>query len=82
MVPIISKVVEQAVSAGLASCEDIELRVKMIMIIGSRLFQDADNADAEVRVFIDVIEKILNAQPGSMAFVKQLLEKETEYAGL
>ncbi|MBR5420953.1 MAG: TetR/AcrR family transcriptional regulator [Lachnospiraceae bacterium] len=77
-VPIISKVVEQAVSAGLASCEDIELRVKMIMIIGSRLFQDADNADAEVRVFIDVIEKILNAQPGSMAFVKQLLEKETE----
>ena len=72
-VPLVSKIVEQAVAEGIASCEDIELRVKMILLVGNSLFDGTDNPETEVRVFIELIEKLLNTKPGALAFVKQIL---------
>ncbi|MCR5251615.1 MAG: TetR/AcrR family transcriptional regulator [Lachnospiraceae bacterium] len=72
-VPILSKVVEQAVKEGIAACEDIEERVKIILLISSALFDDDKSSETNVRVYIDVIERILYAKPGSFAFIEAIV---------
>ncbi len=72
-VPLLSEVVWEGNRAGVFECEQIEERVKMILIICSRLFDEDDFTENEVTAFIDVTEKILGAQPGTMSFVKELI---------
>ncbi len=72
-VPLLSEVVREGNRAGVFECEQIEERVKMILIICSRLFDEDDFTENEVTAFIDVTEKILGAQPGIMSFVSELI---------
>lgn len=72
-VPLLSEVVREGNRAGVFECEQIEERVKMILIICSRLFDEDDFTENEVTAFIDVTEKILGAQPGTMSFVSELI---------
>lgn len=72
-VPLLSEVVREGNRAGVFECEQIEERVKMILIISSRLFDEDDFTENEVTAFIDVTEKILGAQPGTMSFVSELI---------
>ena len=37
------------------------------------MFDDSEYSKTDVKVFIDTIERILYAKPGSMAFIAQLL---------
>ena len=73
-VPLLSEVVREGIKIGVFDCEQIEERVKMILIICSKLFDEDDFTENEVQVFIDVTEKIFGAQPGTMSFVSELIK--------
>lgn len=72
-VPLLSSIVREGNETGVFNCEQIEERVKMILIICSRLFDEDDFTENEVTAFIDVTEKIFGAQPGTMSFVSGLI---------
>ena len=72
-VPLLSSIVREGNETGVFNCDQIEERVKMILIICSRLFDEDDFTENEVTAFIDVTEKIFGAQPGTMSFVGGLI---------
>ena len=73
IVPIISELVEQGIEEGIFNCKDIPERVKIIIILASELFDAEGFTQTDVTVFVDVIESILGAKPGTMAFITQLI---------
>ena len=73
IVPIISELVEQGIEEGIFNCKDIPERVKIIIILASELFDAEGFTQTDVKVFVDVIESILGAKPGTMAFITQLI---------
>ena len=72
-VPLLSEIVREGKATGVFDCEQIEERVKMILIICSKLFDEEGFTEAEVTAFIDVTEKIFGAQPGTMSFINELI---------
>ena len=75
-VPILAKVAKQAVDEGIAACDDLEERVKMILILSSALFDDNMGGQPNIDVFVDVIERILYAKSGTFGFIRMLVEGE------
>ncbi len=73
IVPLLSEIVEEGVRDGIFACGDIPERVKVIMVVATELFNSDSVSEADVRVFIDMLEKVLYAAPGSMAFVAGLI---------
>ena len=73
IVPIMSEAVKEGVETGMFSCEDIPERVRIIMIVSSRLFDDLSYTERDVSVFIDMIEKLLGAGEGTMAFIRDFI---------
>ncbi len=74
IVPILSEAAEEGVKEGLFFCDHIPERVRMIMILSSDLFDDHHPFDPVVTdVFIDTVEKILGAAPGTMGFIRALI---------
>ena len=76
LIPILSDVVDQGIRDGLFSCSDIPERVKLIVILSDELFDSGDFSDADIRVFIDTVEKILGANSGSMGFIEGFIKGE------
>ena len=74
IVPILSEAAEEGVKEGLFFCDHIPERVRIIMILSSDLFDDHHPFDPVVTdVFIDTVEKILGAAPGTMGFIRALI---------
>lgn len=73
-VPLLSKVVEQGISDGTFSCGNIPQRVRMLLVISSDLFDEGRYTEEDIIVFIDAIEKLLGAKPGTMEFVRDLIQ--------
>ena len=73
--PIVAGVVQQGIEEGIFSCDNVHERVRMILIVSNSLFDDYEVTEKDVNVFIDLIEKLLGAKPGTMAFVEQLISK-------
>ena len=73
-VPLLSKVVEQGISEGTFSCSNIPQRVRMLLVISSDLFDEGRYTEEDIIVFIDAIEKLLGAKPGTMEFVRDLIQ--------
>ena len=74
IVPILSEAAEEGVKEGLFFCDHIPERVRMIMILSSDLFDDHHPfSPAVADVFIDAVEKILGAKPGTMGFIRELI---------
>ena len=72
VVPLLSEVVREGIRQEVFECEQIEERVKMILII-SRIFDDGDYTRNDVIAFIDLVEKLIGAKPGAMGFIKELI---------
>lgn len=72
-VPLLSKVVEDGIKIGLFNCDNIQERTKMILIMSNELFDNADNNNKYVHIFIDIVEKMLGAKPGTLSFIKRLI---------
>lgn len=74
IVPIISDVTYQGIEEGLFACEDVPERVRMVVILANKVFDEKGYTDKDVKVFIDIVEKILCAKPGTMAFLKEAIK--------
>lgn len=76
-VPLLSEVVREGIRQGVFECEQIEERVKMILII-SHIFDDGDYTRNDVIAFIDLVEKLLGAKPGAMGFIRKLIRRKKD----
>ena len=72
-VPLLAEVVEEGIAEGVFSCDCIPERVRMLLVISSDTFDEGRFTAQDVTVFIDMTEKLLGAQPGTMAFIRDLI---------
>lgn len=72
-VPILTEVVKEGISQGIFNCDNIEERVKMILFICQRIFDNGSFTERDIEVFIDMTEKTLGAETGTMGFIKGLI---------
>ncbi len=73
LVTLLTEVAGQGVKEGIFECTDIPERVRQIVILSNELFDGDGHTEKDAVVFIDTIERILYAKPGSMGFIMQLL---------
>jgi len=72
-VPLLSEVVEEGIAQGVFSCDCIPERVRMLLVISSETFDEGHFSERETAVFIDMTEKLLGAEPGTMGFIRELI---------
>ena len=72
-VPLLTEIVKEGISQGMLSCNNIEERVKMLLIISQHTFDDGDFSDRDVEVYIDMVEKTFGAEAGTMNFIRELI---------
>ena len=75
LTPLISKVVEEGVKEGIFECDNIPERVKMLLIISDSTFNEGTFSERDISVFIDMTEKLLGAENGTMSFIYDLIDK-------
>ena len=72
-VPILSKVAKDGVKEGIFHCDNIPERVRAILVLSSNLFDEMEFTKRDIQVFIDIVEKTLGAEPGTMGFIRKLI---------
>ena len=72
-VPLLAQVVSEGIAQGIFACDHIEERVRMILIISSHLFDTGNFTSDDIKVFIDIAEKALGAQPGTLGYIQGLI---------
>lgn len=77
-VPLLSEVVEQGIAEGIFSCDCIPERVRMLLVISSNTFDDGRFTARDITVFIDMTEKLIGAEPGTMGFIRELIRSGAE----
>ena len=77
-VPLLSRVVEEGIAQGVFSCDCIPERVRMLLVISSDTFDEGRFTEPDIAVFIDMTEKLLGAQPGTMGFIRDLIRSGAE----
>ena len=73
--PLLSEVIKEGVNEGIFECENIPERVKMLLIISDSTFNEAAFTEKDISVFIDMTEKLLGAENGTMSFIYDLIDK-------
>ena len=73
--PILSEVVKEGVNEGIFECDNIPERVKMLLIISDGTFNEGTFSEQDIFVFIDMTEKLLGAENGTMSFIYDLIDK-------
>lgn len=71
--PLLAEIVREGIRQGIFDCEQVEERVKLILIMSSRLFDDGAFSENETIAFIDIVEKTIGAKSGTMDFIKKLI---------
>ena len=72
-VPLLTEVVSEGIRQGMFTCDHIEERVRMILIMSQHLFYNGNFGEGDILVFIDMVEKTLGAQPGTLGFIRELI---------
>ena len=75
MVPLLSETVEEGVSQGIFACDHIPERVRMLLVISNDTFNERTFTESDIAVFIDMTEKLLGADKGTMSFIYDLIDK-------
>ena len=75
LTPLLSEVIEEGVTEGIFECENIPERVKMLLIISDSTFNEGTFSEKDISVFIDMTEKLLGAENGTMSFIYDLIDK-------
>ena len=73
--PLLSEVIKEGVKEGIFECDNISERVKMLLIISDSTFNEGTFSQQDISVFIDVTEKLLGAEKGTMSFIYDLIDK-------
>lgn len=69
----LSDIVKEGVKSKLFTSGNIIERTRFIVAISNEFFDNSNFSEKYAAVYIDTIEKILGAKPGSMKFIKKLL---------
>ena len=72
-VPLLAQVVSEGIAQGVFACDHIEERVRMILIMSSHMFDNGNFTPDDIAVFIDMAEKTLGAQPGTLGYIQELI---------
>ena len=75
MIPLLSEVIEEGVNKGIFACDNIPERVRMLLVISNDTFNERTFTENDIAVFIDVTEKLLGAEKGTMSFIYDLIDK-------
>jgi AcrR family transcriptional regulator len=73
VVPLLSEVVEEGISEGIFSCDNIPVRVRMLLVLSNDIFDDGRFTESDITVFIDITEKLFGAKKGTMEFIRGLI---------
>ena len=73
--PLLSEVIKDGVNEGIFECDNITERVKMLLIISDGTFNEGSFSERDISVFIDMTEKLLGAENGTMSFIYDLIDK-------
>ncbi|MDO5861117.1 TetR/AcrR family transcriptional regulator [Methanobrevibacter sp.] len=73
--PLLSEVIKEGVDEGIFKCDNIPERVKMLLIISDGTFNEGKFSEQDISVFIDMTEKLLGAEKGTMSFIYNLIDK-------
>ena len=72
-VPLLAQVVSEGIAQGIFACNYVEERVRMILILSDHLFDSGNFTAGVIEVFIDMVEKSLGAQPGTLGYIRELI---------
>lgn len=72
-VPLLTKAAEEGIEQGIMNCDFLEERVRMLLILSNKIFDDGITSESTLLVYIDIVEKILGAPKGTMDFIKGLV---------
>ena len=75
LTPLLSEVIKEGVKEGIFECDNIPERVKMLLIISDGTFNEGAFSEKDISVFIDMTEKLLGAENGTMSFIYDLIDK-------
>jgi len=75
LTPLLSEVIKEGVNEGIFKCDNIPERVKMLLIISDGTFNEGTFSQRDISVFIDMTEKLLGAENGTMSFIYNLIDK-------
>lgn len=73
--PLLSEVINEGVKEGIFECDNISERVKMLLVISDSTFNEGKFSERDISVFIDMTEKLLGAENGTMSFIYDLIDK-------
>ncbi len=76
IVPLLSEAVNEGIREGIFSCDNVEERVRMLLVISNDTFNERAFTERDISVFIDIAEKILGADKGTMSFIKDLIDRK------
>ena len=72
-VPLLAQVVSEGIEQGVFDCDHVEERVRMILIMSDRLFDNGSFTSDDIAVFIDIAEKALGARAGTLGYIQELI---------
>ena len=75
IVPLLSEVIKEGVNQGIFVCDNIPERVRMLLVISNDTFNERTFTERDIDVFIDMTEKLLGAEKGTMRFIYDLIDK-------
>ena len=75
IVPLLSEVIQEGVNQGIFACDNIPARVRMLLAVSNDTFNERAFSDSDIAVFIDMTEKLLGAEKGTMRFIYDLIDK-------
>ena len=75
IVPLLSEVVEEGKEKGIFTCDNVPERVRMLLVISNDTFNERSFTERDISVFIDMTEKLLGADEGTMSFIYDLIDK-------
>jgi AcrR family transcriptional regulator len=70
---ILKDVVLEGIDKGVFNCTNIEERIKLLLKMSNDTFDDNNFTNKDVEVYIDMVEKLLGANPGTMNFISTLI---------
>jgi len=76
MIPMLVEVAEEGNQTGIFNCDNVPERMRAILILSSNLFDDnKEFTKNDIDVFIDIVEKTLGAEKGTMSFINKIIER-------
>lgn len=77
-IPLLEQIVNEGIENDIFNCNHIKERIRMLLIMSNELFDSENFNINDIEVFIDTAEKMLGANPGTLAIIKTLIGGSNE----